>query len=76
MTLHLVSSDDAAALDARADREEAAKQLQADAMALAILTRDRNRTRRPKRVIRWDEVAVFLSAGFAIVMIAVAGWAG
>ena len=75
MILHLVSSQDTDALNARADREEAARQLQADAMALAILTRDRNRARRPAPVIRWDEVAVFLGAGFAVIMIAVAGWA-
>ena len=48
-----------------------------DALILAarIHVRDRNRARRPAPVIRWDEVAVFLGAGFAVVMIAVAGWA-
>ena len=75
MTIRLVSSHDTDALDARADREEAARQLTADAMALAILTRDRNRARRPAPVFRLDEVALFCAAGFAIVMIAVAGWA-
>ena len=64
------------ACQALRDWGDATDHMQADAMTLAIRNRDRNRARRPKRVIRWDEVAVFLSAGFAIVMIAVAGWAG
>jgi hypothetical protein len=54
-------------------REEFARQLQADAMDLAIRTRDRNRARRPAPVWRLDEVAVFLAAGFAVVMIVIVG---
>ena len=48
-----------------------------DALILAarIHVRDRNRARRPAPVWRLDEVALFCAAGFAIVMIAVAGWA-
>ena len=63
------------ACQALRDWGDATDHMQADAMALAIRNRDRNRARRPAPVIRWDEVAVFLGAGFAVVMIAVAGWA-
>lgn len=63
------------ACQALRDWGDATDHMQADAMALAILTRDRNRARRPAPVWRLDEVALFCAAGFAIVMIAVAGWA-
>jgi len=48
-----------------------------DALILAarLHVRNRNRARRPKPVWRMDEIALFLGAGGAVVMIAVAGWA-
>ena len=49
-----------------------------DALILAARLRVRNRTRlqRPSATWRMDEIALFVAAGFVIVMLCVVGWAG